>query len=82
MTLTPRKTGLAYHYAQIQSLAFEEDFDPAEATDLDKTIPKHAGMHRAAGDFMREWNVEIEEDERGAKVRKIAPKRPAIEVRR
>ncbi|KAI9634077.1 SPOC like C-terminal domain-containing protein [Dioszegia hungarica] len=57
---------LAFHYAQLQSLAFEEDFDPNEATDLDKTLPKHAGMHKAAGEFMREWNREIEEDERAS----------------
>lgn len=59
---------LAYHYAQLQSLAFEEDFDPAsaEAEQLDKTLPKHAGMHKAAGEYMREWNKEIEDDNRAA----------------
>ncbi|WWD19602.1 hypothetical protein CI109_104064 [Kwoniella shandongensis] len=57
---------LAYHYAQLQALAFEEDFDPSspEAQELDRTYPKHHGMHRAAGDFMREWNRAIEDDDR------------------
>ena len=71
---------LAYHYAQLQSLAFEEDFDPAEADDLDKTLPKHHGMHKAAGEYMKEWNVEVEEDERGVYVSKGPPKRAAVEV--
>ena len=48
----------------MQSLAFEEDFDPSTTDDLDKTLPKHAGMHKAAGEFMREFNREIEDDER------------------
>ncbi|KAK8853185.1 hypothetical protein IAR55_003887 [Kwoniella newhampshirensis] len=57
---------LAYHYAQLQALAFEEDFDPASpaAQELDRTYPKHGGMHRAAGDFMKEWNQAIEADDR------------------
>lgn len=54
---------LAYHYAQLQALAFEEDFDPS-TTDLDRTKPKYGGIHKAAGDFMREFNQSIEEDER------------------
>lgn len=75
------EVALAFHYAQLQSLAFEEDFDPNEATDLDKTLPKHAGMHKAAGEFMREWNREIEEDER-ASITLIKPgkRSAAVEV--
>lgn len=74
------RTALAYHYAQLQSLAFEEDFDPAEAEDLDKTLPKHYGMHKAAGEYMKEWNIEIKEDERGFVEPKGASKRGAVEV--
>lgn len=57
-------SALAYHYAQLQSLAFEEDFDSAIASSLDKAIPKYQGMHKAAGDFMKEFNLEIGDDER------------------
>ncbi|OCF44617.1 hypothetical protein I317_01504 [Kwoniella heveanensis CBS 569] len=68
---------LAYHYAQLQSLAFEEDFDPTSeaAQELDKTYPKHHGMHRAAGDFMAEFNRSIEEDERAIESLKGGTKR-------
>ncbi|WVR00189.1 hypothetical protein IAU59_007331 [Kwoniella sp. CBS 9459] len=68
---------LAYHYAQLQSLAFEEDFDPTSesALELDKTYPKHHGMHRAAGDFMAEFNRSIEDDERAIESLKGGTKR-------
>ena len=71
---------LAYHYQQLQALAFEEDFDPAEMADLDRTLPKHHGMHKAAGDFMKEWNMEVDEDERGVAVAKGSSKRAAVDV--
>ncbi|ORY33453.1 SPOC like C-terminal domain-containing protein [Naematelia encephala] len=72
---------LAYHYAQLQSLAFEEDFDLESMIDeIDKTYPKYYGMHKAAGDFMAEWNRSIEEDERCAEVLKGGTKRAVIEV--
>jgi len=72
---------LAYHYAQLQSLAFEEDFDLAQQIDeIDKTYPKHHGMHRIAGDFMAEWNKEIEDDERAVASVKAATKRNAASV--
>ncbi|RXK40524.1 hypothetical protein M231_02176 [Tremella mesenterica] len=72
---------LAYHYAQIQALAFEEDFDPSTATDLDKTVPKYRGMHKAAGDFMKEWNMSIREDERAVESLTMAHKRStAVEI--
>ena len=67
---------LAYHYAQIQALAFEEDFDPSSA-EFDKTIPRYEGMHRAAGDFMKEWNLCIAEDERAVTSLKGGSKRSA-----
>ncbi|WWC64593.1 uncharacterized protein I303_107204 [Kwoniella dejecticola CBS 10117] len=68
---------LAYHYAQLQSLAFEEDFDPAssQAQDLDKTFPKWWGMHKAAGEFMLEFNKSIEDDERAIESLKGGTKR-------
>ncbi|RSH91860.1 ATP-dependent DNA helicase II subunit 1 [Saitozyma podzolica] len=69
---------LAYHYAQLQSLAFEEDFDPENVQD--KTIPKHGGMHKAAGEFMREWNQAIDEDDRCAETMAKGAKRAAVQV--
>ncbi|WWC91681.1 uncharacterized protein L201_006627 [Kwoniella dendrophila CBS 6074] len=68
---------LAYHYAQLQSLAFEEDFDPTStsAQELDKTFPKWWGMHKAAGDFMNEFNKSIEDDERATESLKPPTKR-------
>ncbi|WVW86165.1 hypothetical protein I302_108206 [Kwoniella bestiolae CBS 10118] len=68
---------LAYHYAQLQSLAFEEDFDPSstQGQDLDKTFPKWWGMHKAAGEFMSEFNRSIEEDERAVESLKGGTKR-------
>ncbi|OCF61269.1 hypothetical protein L486_00916 [Kwoniella mangroviensis CBS 10435] len=68
---------LAYHYAQLQSLAFEEDFDPSSAAgqDLDKTFPKWWGMHKAAGEFMSEFNKSIEEDDRAVESLKGGTKR-------
>lgn len=74
-------SALAYHYAQLQALAFEEDFDPA-TTDLDRTKPKYHGVHKAAGEFMREWNKAIEEDERAVAgpPAKAGTKRAAINV--
>jgi ATP-dependent DNA helicase 2 subunit 1 len=81
-SLTLTQTALAYHYAQLQALAFEEDFDPATA-DLDRTRPKYAGIHTHAGDFMREWKRAIEEDERaveGVPSKSAGTKRPAANV--
>lgn len=73
---------LQYHYAQLQALAFEEDFDLSQKIDeIDKTYPKYHGMHRAAGEFMAEWNRAIEEDDRAVESLKGAVKRSAaIEV--
>jgi len=62
-------------------LAFEEDFDISQRIDdIDKTYPKYHGMHRAAGDFMAEWNRAIEEDERAVESLKAGPKRAAIQA--
>ena len=72
---------LAYHYAQLQSLAFEEDFDYAQQIDeIDKTFPKYGGMHRAAGQYMESWNRMIEEDERAVDKLHAATKRTAVSV--
>ena len=69
---------LAYHYAQLQSLAFEEDFDLAQSIDeIDKTYPKYFGIHKSAGDFMGEWNRAIEEDDRTVEAMKGGTKRSA-----
>ena len=77
------EVALAYHFAQLQALAFEEDFDLAENIDeIDKTYPKYNGMHNAAGDFMAEWNTVIAEDERAVETLKSGTKRSAaIDVR-
>ena len=70
---------LAYHYAQLQSLAFEEDFDLAQSIDeIDKTYPKYFGIHKSAGDFMAEWNRAIEEDDRTVEAIKGGTKRSAV----
>nr|P0CO50.1 RecName: Full=ATP-dependent DNA helicase II subunit 1; AltName: Full=ATP-dependent DNA helicase II subunit Ku70 [Cryptococcus neoformans var. neoformans JEC21]P0CO51.1 RecName: Full=ATP-dependent DNA helicase II subunit 1; AltName: Full=ATP-dependent DNA helicase II subunit Ku70 [Cryptococcus neoformans var. neoformans B-3501A] len=63
---------LAYHYDQLQALAFEEDWDPEDPAKqaLDKTMPLYGGMHSRAGEFMEEFNKEIENDERA--VEKLA----------
>ncbi|KIR62445.1 ATP-dependent DNA helicase II subunit 1 [Cryptococcus bacillisporus CA1873] len=63
---------LAYHYDQLQALAFEEDWDPEDPDKqaLDKTMPLYDGMHSRAGEFMEEFNKEIENDERA--VEKLA----------
>ena len=84
--ITNSVTALQYHYAQLQALAFEEDFDLSQRIDeIDKTYPKYHGMHKAAGDFMAEWNKAIEEDERAVEgVKKGATKRaaPVMDVSR
>ena len=50
--------------------------------EIDKTYPKYHGMHRAAGEFMAEWNKAIDEDERAVGGAVKATKRaPAHEVR-
>lgn len=60
-------------------MAFEEDFDPAEADELDKTLPKHAGMHKTAGEYMKAWNQSIADDDRA--VEKLTKtKRAVVEV--
>lgn len=63
---------LAYHYDQLQALAFDEDWDPEDPDKqaLDKTMPLYDGMHSRAGEFMEEFNKEIENDERA--VEKLA----------
>lgn len=74
---------LAYHYAQLQALAFEEDFDPSDPdaiAELDKTLPKHGGMHKIAGKYMEAWNNAIREDERAVETLKGGTKRAAQTV--
>ncbi|WVQ84479.1 hypothetical protein IAT38_006631 [Cryptococcus sp. DSM 104549] len=73
---------LAYHFDQLQALAFGEDWDPdaPEKQDLDKTKPKWNKIHAAAGEFMEEWNRLIEEDERAVVKLVPASKRTAKAV--
>lgn len=69
---------LAFHYAQLQALAFEEDFDPSDPdkiAELDKTFPKHGGMHKIAGKYMEAWNDAIRDDERAIETLKSGTKR-------
>ncbi len=72
---------MAYHYAQLQALAFEEDFDDASFENQDKTKPRYQGIHKAAGDFMKEWNSAIDEDERAAEKLSGGTKRAAAAER-
>ncbi|BEI96575.1 hypothetical protein CcaverHIS631_0201640 [Cutaneotrichosporon cavernicola] len=53
---------LQYHQRQLQALAFEEDFDTEEFED--KALPKYAGIHKAAGQLMKDWKKLIDDDER------------------
>ncbi|WVQ74248.1 hypothetical protein IAR50_003845 [Cryptococcus sp. DSM 104548] len=58
---------LAFHYAQLQAFAFEEDLDPEDpdfVEELDRTRPKVKGQHKTAGAFMQEFNKSVELDER------------------
>jgi ATP-dependent DNA helicase 2 subunit 1 len=74
---------LAYHYAQLQALAFEEDFDtsdPDTIADLDKTFPKHGGMHKIAGKCMEAWNNAIRDDPRAIETLKGGTKRTVHKV--
>lgn len=74
---------LAYHYAQLQALAFEEDFDPSDPdkiAELDKTFPKHGGMHKIAGKYMEAWNGAIRDDERAIESLKGGTKRTIHKV--
>lgn len=74
---------MAYHYAQLQALAFEEDFDPSDPdaiAELDKTFPKHGGMHKIAGKYMEAWNNAIRDDERAVETLKGGTKRTVHKV--
>jgi ATP-dependent DNA helicase 2 subunit 1 len=73
-----RNPALEYHQKQLQALAFDEDFD----TDAfnDSALPKYAGIHKAAGKLMKEWNELVNEDERAVEVLAPATKRPVVTV--
>lgn len=70
---------LQYHQRQLQALAFEEDFD-TESFD-DKALPKYAGIHKAAGQFMTEWKKLVDDDERAVEVLNVSAKRHIVQVR-
>ncbi|KLT41005.1 SPOC domain-like protein [Cutaneotrichosporon oleaginosum] len=53
---------LQYHQKQLQALAFDEDFDTEEFDD--KALPKYLGIHKAAGQLMKDWKKLIDDDER------------------
>ncbi|KAL7418434.1 ATP-dependent DNA helicase II subunit 1 [Cryptotrichosporon argae] len=66
---------LGYHHAQLQALAFEEDF--GEENFEDKALPKYEGVHKAAGELMAKWNEQIREDDRALEKLVPATKRAA-----
>lgn len=43
-------------------------------------MPKYASMHKAAGEFMAEWNKSIEEDDRCVEVLRAPSKRAAATI--
>ncbi|ODN73262.1 hypothetical protein L202_07815 [Cryptococcus amylolentus CBS 6039] len=66
---------LAYHYAQLQAFAFDEDLDPEDpdfVEELDRTRPKVKGQHKTAGAFMEEFNKAVELDERADRAEALA----------
>jgi ATP-dependent DNA helicase 2 subunit 1 len=74
-----RNPALDYHQKQLQALAFDEDFDTDEFNDM--ALPKYAGIHKAAGKMMKEWNDMINEDERAIEIVNPPSKRNVVEVR-
>lgn len=52
---------LAYHNAQLQAVAFREEFDNEAFEDL--TRPKYDIIHRRAGSLMKEWKKALVKDE-------------------
>jgi hypothetical protein len=47
---------------------------------LDKTFPKHGGMHKIAGKYMEQWNNAIKEDPRAVETLKGGTKRTVHKV--
>ncbi|KAI6043106.1 SPOC like C-terminal domain-containing protein [Pisolithus marmoratus] len=52
---------LAYHNAQLQAVAFREEFDDESFEDL--TRPKYDMIHKRAGPLLREWKKSLVKDE-------------------
>ncbi|KAJ8077604.1 ATP-dependent DNA helicase II subunit 1 [Marasmius tenuissimus] len=57
---------LAFHNAQLQATAFNEQFDPESFEDL--TIPKYEMVHKRAGKLMKEWKDALMDDPSASKV--------------
>ncbi|EEB87027.1 hypothetical protein MPER_15816, partial [Moniliophthora perniciosa FA553] len=52
---------LAFHNAQLQASAFNEQYDPDSFEDL--TIPKYEMIHKRAGKLVVSWKVALANDE-------------------
>ncbi|ESK87600.1 dsb repair complex subunit [Moniliophthora roreri MCA 2997] len=52
---------LAFHNAQLQASAFNEQYDPDSFEDL--TLPKYEMIHKRAGKLMKSWKVALANDE-------------------
>ncbi|KAK7043879.1 ATP-dependent DNA helicase II subunit 1 [Paramarasmius palmivorus] len=52
---------LAFHNAQLQASAFNEQYDPDSFEDL--TLPKYEMIHKRAGKLMKSWKVALVNDE-------------------
>ncbi|KAK1219462.1 ATP-dependent DNA helicase II subunit 1 [Marasmius sp. AFHP31] len=57
---------LAFHNAQLQATAFNEQFDPESFEDL--TIPKYEMVHKRAGKLMKAWKDALMDDPSASKV--------------
>ncbi|KAF9262489.1 Ku DNA-binding complex, Ku70 subunit [Marasmius fiardii PR-910] len=51
---------LAFHNAQLQASAFNEEYDPESFEDL--TLPKHEMVHKRAGKLMKAWKDALMDD--------------------
>lgn len=50
---------LAYHNAQLEAVAFQEEFDQGSFEDL--TEPKYDGMRKRAGGLIQEWKKQLDD---------------------
>ncbi|KAJ7248523.1 SPOC like C-terminal domain-containing protein [Mycena rebaudengoi] len=70
---------LAFHNAQLQATAFDEEFDPEAFEDL--TAPKVDMIHKRAGKLLENWKIAVANDENAvsapAAVKEKATKRKA-----
>ncbi|KAJ7598810.1 SPOC like C-terminal domain-containing protein [Mycena floridula] len=52
---------LAYHNAQLEARAFQDEFDPDSFEDL--TEPRHDIIHKRAGNLLQKWKDALEQDD-------------------